>query len=811
MNVTHLIPHRAKYVKRYLSDAFHFNTRSLRVNPSLVFLESFDGTSQTCSPLAIFEHLITNEKHNELSFVWSYRGATPNGSIWSKYRSSKRVRWVRHGSKEYYFHLARAKYLITNSTFPHQFTKKPGQIYLNTWHGIPIKKMGYDIPLGIPQTRNVVRNLLAADFILSPNDFMSEQIWPDSFKLEGLYSGKLLKTGTPRLDALHERSMQNDNFLSTIGIEDTDERQIILYAPTWRGTSPSDINDTSVEILNGYSQLVRGLDESKYIVLLKVHQLALRKISQKTLQNVRLVDNSIPTSDVLRHVSQLVTDESSIAIDFLLCDKPIHFYFPDMAQIDRRGLYFNLDELPGTISGSMDEIYSQIHSSSANDPMHERRSAWRRRFLPNEDGRATESVIDAVFNGDTSNTAELQRPRPETSQRILIHVGSLIPNGITTAAVNIVNKLANAGHDVTIFYPYSSSPHQVAKVYEFSKSVRHLPRVGNIAIPLLARRSYRRYLSHGGRAARNVSMKMVKQVFSREWRRCFGNSEFDTVIAFDGYSVFWAELLLASNAPNRVIWMHNDLMQDAHRTINGRMPHHNNLKSLFTLYKDFDKIVSVSPDLTNINRGKMARYAPAKKFVTVQNFIDDDEVRRLSKAYTAFEPGTSGANFVSVGRLSPEKNQEQMIRAMERVVRQSSSSNLYIIGDGPLRERLEALIRDLGLQNHVHLLGYHKNPHALVAKCDCFLFSSSYEGQGLALIEAMVLGKPIVTTEFNVVHSVVGPNDGIITDTSDSGLAQGMLEYLRGGMSAPTFDAEKHNELAAKELQAIIHPRAQGL
>ncbi|MEG2268808.1 MAG: glycosyltransferase, partial [Acinetobacter sp.] len=247
-----------------------------------------------------------------------------------------------------------------------------------------------------------------------------------------------------------------------------------------------------------------------------------------------------------------------------------------------------------------------------------------------------------------------------------------------------------------------------------------------------------------------------------------------------------------------------DLMLDSRRTINGSMPHFKNLSSLFTLYNSFDKIVSVSPRLTEINTEKMSEYADKSKFSTVQNFINHEEVILQSREYREFKPDQANVNFVTVGRLSPEKNQARMVRAMKEVVSKFPNVHLYVIGDGPLFTNLDALISSLGLKANIHLLGYHRNPHALVTKCDYFLFSSTYEGQGLAVIEAMVLGKPIVTTKYNVVESVVGKQDGIITENTDEALAQGMLEMIGSNHPRPKFSAEQHNKTALNELRNLI-------
>lgn len=799
-----------KNVRRYLKDHYYYSINEFKVDSNKTLFESFDGYSQTCNPLAIYKYLLENESFSNLRFIWSYRTVKPEHDIFA----NSRVRFVKHGSIEYFYHLSTSRYLVTNSTFPHQFTKKSSQIYLNTWHGVPLKKMGCDIPAGIPQTRNVIRNLLAADFILSSSPWMTETIWKQAFRLKDVYTGTILETGSPRTDQQQLVSLaERQIILDELGIDRADaNKTFVLYAPTWAGSSPSDIED-NVDLLNAqFSILCDLLPADEYIVLSKFHQLSLRK--QSGGRSRRHVEASYSTNRLLSVVDHLITDQSSLMFDFLIEDRPIHFFVaPGTSQDISRGIYCDRSELPGPRHESMQQVVGQIIASS--DPESETspgiksyelsRRKWRETHIPHDDGQATKRVVEAVFG--KSLRAELPDPvnRPSSARSsVLIHVGSLIPNGITTAAKAIVTELIDLGYDVSVFYPYSNDPDKIEQALSFDSRVRHIPRVGNIAVPLHRRRAYRRFLSDGGLRARNINATAIRDIFKREWTRCFGDARFDYSIAFDGYSVFWAELLLAGESENRLIWLHNDLKRDADRTISGAKPHHANLTSLFSLYSSFDKLISVSNDLNLINKNKLTNFAEPEKFVSVRNFISHEHVRNQSKEPLEVILPEGGPRFVTVGRLSPEKNQARMVRAMKLVVQSKTNAQLFIVGGGPLMADLRSLIRALGLENNVHLLGFYTNPHVIVAKCDYFVFSSLYEGQGLAVIEAMVLGKPIVSTRYNVVDSVIGQGDGFVTDSTDEALAAGMLELINSGHPGPSFDPIVHNQVASRELKQVL-------
>jgi CDP-glycerol glycerophosphotransferase len=124
----------------------------------------------------------------------------------------------------------------------------------------------------------------------------------------------------------------------------------------------------------------------------------------------------------------------------------------------------------------------------------------------------------------------------------------------------------------------------------------------------------------------------------------------------------------------------------------------------------------------------------------------------------ARSPGTT--TFITAGRLSPEKNHERLVRAFEIVHRETPATRLVIMGEGPLRPDLERLVDSLGLESVVTLAGHVPNPYYAMARSDCFVLSSNYEGLPMVLLEAMALGLAVVSTNFASVRDAVGRAQG---------------------------------------------------
>ncbi|MDT7578738.1 MAG: CDP-glycerol glycerophosphotransferase, partial [Pseudonocardiales bacterium] len=351
------------------------------------------------------------------------------------------------------------------------------------------------------------------------------------------------------------------------------------------------------------------------------------------------------------------------------------------------------------------------------------------------------------------------------------------------------------------------------------------------------------------------------QVLVDEWNRCFGNSHFDHIVDFSGYSPLWMRILLQGRAKTHATWLHNDLRSDADRTVNGRTPHHDNLYVNFALYKYIDRLVSVSSALADVNRTKLGEYADAAKFTFAENAINyrrirhlafgitghdehpsdseldvndppvpgtvvesgslpavfssllkrftleeiQDEARRRSTIARFLPPARSGTHtFVTAGRLSPEKNHERLIRAFDQVHQRHPETRLLVLGSGPLRVQLRALVGELGLDAAVRFTGQQANPYGVIAGSSCFVLSSDYEGQPMVLLEALVLGVPVVTTAFDSVHGVMPEGQGLIVERSVEALAQGMEESLTGNVPSAPFDYVAYNKNAVAQFYAAI-------
>lgn len=141
---------------------------------------------------------------------------------------------------------------------------------------------------------------------------------------------------------------------------------------------------------------------------------------------------------------------------------------------------------------------------------------------------------------------------------------------------------------------------------------------------------------------------------------------------------------------------------------------------------------------------------------------------------------------IAVGRLEPQKNYSHLLNAWAELCGSTPEGlrdqRLVIVGDGSQREALKAQVRQLGVERSVHWLGHRDDVPALLAGADAFVLSSSYEGFGLVVVEAMAAGLPVVATAVDSIPEVLGgeaAGSGILVPPGDPGaLASGLAGAL---------------------------------
>ncbi len=528
---------------------------SVPTNSQVVFYESMSGARMMDSPYALFLHLYRDPEFSKLHHVWSVRS---EDLIPDELRDDPRVTFVTRGTDAHLYFLSLAGYIIGNSLLPEYFVRKPDQKYLNTWHGIAYKTLGRTdaSPLGAAGS---VYNLLQATHVLTPCPYMTETELT-RFSLRGVFSGSMAEIGYPRQDLTLNMSESSALRLrESLDLDST--KKTVLYAPTWRGNKGSARFDG--DQLQRDIEALAKLDAN---VIFQAHHIMLRHIKNVDYGNIIVPPANTTANELLAVADLLISDYSSIFFDFLATGKPIVHYLYDYAEYaDDRGLLLDQSDLPGPIVSTADELISTVTSliSESYRPTTRYQHA-RERFCPHDDGHASLRTIRWFMLGDNNGIQQVEaRPRPTT----IFWGGRLDKSRKTEAFLDSLDTAAKSGDsDVTLLVAHSVKSNSVAmeRIRQLDPSVSIVARndfemimttdekqarTGTDISPAPKETTERNSVWNRlkGAFARKAPVASAEDdplvtMYQREYRRVFGDAQFDELVEFEGLSDFWRKL-----------------------------------------------------------------------------------------------------------------------------------------------------------------------------------------------------------------------------------------------------------------------------
>jgi CDP-glycerol glycerophosphotransferase (TagB/SpsB family) len=364
------------------------------LDEKMVFFESFFGKNYSGNPKYVYEEMIKDSQFKDFTFVWSY-----SGSNQEKIPGSPIL--VNRDSGDYYRYLAKAKYWVSNIVFP-VHKKREGNIYLQTWHGTPLKKLGFDIDIEGPETlarENFYLESRNWDYLIAANKYSSE-IFRRAFKFEK----EVIENGYPANDLFYEEKKVIDNKAKEIkkDLNIPLNKKVILYAPTWRDNEMVGSWEHSFKLKFDLDKFYKELSD-EYVLVLRMHHLvgdAL--VIEDQYQNFVYDLSGYDDIQELYTISDiLITDYSSVFFDYANTLRPILFYAYDFEAYkdDIRGFYLDMEsELPGPILKNDKDLLDSILSiNEIKNDYSERYDTFYKRFCGSESGHAGKKVIEKVF------------------------------------------------------------------------------------------------------------------------------------------------------------------------------------------------------------------------------------------------------------------------------------------------------------------------------------------------------------------------------------------------------------------------------
>ncbi len=201
--------------------------------------------------------------------------------------------------------------------------------------------------------------------------------------------------------------------------------------------------------------------------------------------------------------------------------------------------------------------------------------------------------------------------------------------------------------------------------------------------------------------------------------------------------------------------------------------------------QSFEKVICVSE---TVKESVIKSIGNTENLFVRYNPIDVKKILQLSKEKCEYCKENGRRLIVSVGRLDPVKNYITLLEASS-LLSNKIDFDLWIVGDGPQREELEAYILEKDLKN-IKLLGFQKNPFSILVQADLFVSSSVSEGYGLSVQEALILGVPVIAVKCSGIEETLDTRFGVLVDNSPEKMANAIETVLDNSDKLESFRKE---------------------
>ena len=362
-----------------------------------VLFESFGGKNFQGNPYYLFKEMLTAAWWKEKEFYIAHQNPE---ELLTFLRNRKmlgpNVHVVLYLSPEYRNILCHAKYLINNMSINMNYIKKDGQVYVNTWHGTPLKTLGRTVKNDPFAVNNPQRNMLLADILLAPNE-LTKRVYELDHMIEGVAPEKILMSGYPRNTAFFDDELRAE-IRAENGLEG---KKAIFYMPTWRGSAASGVRN--IDFIADMERLAEELG-NEYVVYIKLHPAMSGSLNQ--LHACRTMPDKYEVYEFLNACDVLITDYSSVYFDFANTGRQIILYQYDKKEYyAERGVYPDVERnTPFAVVEDYDALRDEILSPRSIDSKE-----FRAEFCSFDGPEASEKLLKKMqsFHTEASLPVDL--------------------------------------------------------------------------------------------------------------------------------------------------------------------------------------------------------------------------------------------------------------------------------------------------------------------------------------------------------------------------------------------------------------------
>lgn len=780
----------------FKNDLIYYNYYHKKIDENLVYVESRDGNDFTGNIFRIVEELSTGEYGNLKIFVYAKQDAQSKIKELQKNYNLK-INEVSSNEITACKKLEIAKYIITDSGLRPRYVKRPGQIVLETWHGTPLKTMGIDNKAEEHRCANIQQVFFASDYLLYPNGYMKEKML-NAYMMEKIYPGTILLEGYPRNSVFFNED-EGKKLKNKLGFED---KQLFAYMPTFKGLFLNRKDKEQRDIVYNYLKEIDVKLTDNQVLLVKLHVYNQEKIDFTSFNHIQAFPQGYEIYDILNMTNCLITDYSSVFFDYANTKrKIIIFNYDEEEFLEDRGMYLSIHDLPFPKVQTVDDLINELNSPKNYDD-----DEFIKEFCTYDNLNACKKLCRHVFKSEKNC---IEEKIENDNKNILIFAGGLKSNGMTSSMINVLNSIDKRKYNIFICYsswdPFLNENH-VEAFSRIPKGIEYCPLRMGINFTVLEHRKFISFLKDPNKKLSDDLIKM----FKRELHRAFNGFRFDSIIHFNGYGIEETMLFSMSDS-KKSIWVHNDMVQEIKSKGN------QNLSVLKHVYKEYDNVVVVSPDLIRPTSQISGRTDNIRLVHNVNNTseikqksLKDIEINDSCVVITNNGEGVEGVlnspgkKFITIGRFSPEKGHKRLINAFNKYCEDFPDTQLIIIGGyGASEDETVNFAMQSKFADNITIIKSILNPMPILKQCDLFVVSSFYEGWPMVIMEADTFDIPVIATDINGTQWMKDYG-GYIVENSEEGILKGMYDFSQGKVNPLGIDYEEYNKNAIEEFLKII-------
>ena len=515
-----------KKLPKKIKGSFHqdyLKYLDLPINGKLVLLEGGQGKNTNGNMFSMLREICLNTRYKDFTCAFTVTESTlSKAEKRMSFYGFDRVILVVRNSADYKKYLATAKYLMTDNSLPPYFVKRQEQVFLNTWHGTPLKTLGMSDKSNPASLANIQKNYLMSDIALFPNEF-TKNVFFEDYDLKSIFKGKSLIAPYPRNYVFYDTE-QGKQMKKTLGIEG---KQTFAYMPTWRGTGRTADTKKQLEITK------RILDEfdsklgDNQLLLVNFHFLLSSSIDCGGYKHIKYFSPDYDTYEVLNACDGLVTDYSSVFFDYAITGKKIILFAYDKEEyMSDRGVYIPFESLPFPITDNVEQTVNEMSAPLFPYP------DFIRKYCPDGSSNICSEIFDLML-GEPSDLIPRENSVDE-KPLCLLYLGRM-----PECDFDSVRQYIDSNPQCKFVLAYSGNFNEKSKAFLASLSDK-ADSFGLVTAPLF----YNSELLSLLKAVRSgKDFDKLSALFSREVNRIFYSITPDRVVDFSCGNAFISGVL----------------------------------------------------------------------------------------------------------------------------------------------------------------------------------------------------------------------------------------------------------------------------